>query len=309
MNRKLAEAASHANSSPPNVPAFRLGAVAVPLSPWWERTEVEPVNLEPEGSCRSCGFKGQAYCFLPLSLTTGLPVHISANFAVTANRRDLWRRSDDQESSESNLRASWNEALLEKTCPKAYADGLELLAGGLLRQGPSQCKLPFKADNFIPEDLQLPEVWDQCSLWSLWPSTSKGYFSEMPRYVSQELVAREAAVFYAGGEIVDGSFVPAFRSAKSALLCSTHCFNALQPELQSTISRLCLAGRKRLPVQVPHNICPFLEIKGTTWLEPQSLANMLRGFDTKDLPLQEADTLVEYLLSPEGKGSLQLGWD
>eukprot|EP00435_Cladocopium_sp_Y103_P069816 s10_g34.t1 len=299
------------NPHPSNVPAFRLGAVAIPLLPWFGRM-AEPE--EPEEPAQSDlpidrplnDFKGQAYCFLPLSLTTGLPVHISANFAVTANRRDLWRRSDDQESSESNLRASWNEALLEKTCPKVYADALELLAGGLLR---GQCKLPFKAENFIP--LQVPDIGR--GLWSLWPSTAKGHFSEIPRHVSQELVARDAAVFYTG-DLVDSAdgtssleVVPLFRNAKSSLLCSSRSFDMLKPELRSSISRLCLAGRKRSPVQVPRGICEILsEAKGTTWLEPLSLANMLRGFNTKAMPLQEADALVDYILSPEGKGSLSL---
>ena len=61
-------------------------------------------------------------------------------------------------------------------------------------------------------------------------------------------------------------------------------------------------------MQVPQGFCGILgEVKGTTWLEPLSLANMLRGFNTKAMPLQEADALVEYILSPEGRGSLQLG--
>ena len=294
------------------MPSFRLAAVGVPLWPWLrddqqtdtELSEERPAVKPSELALRD--FRGQAYCFLPLSLKTGLPVHISANFALTANRRDLWRRSDDQQSSESNLRASWNEALLEKMCPRAYADALELLAAGLLQSAPTQGKLPFKADNFLPTEasLELQDVWRHCRIWALWPRASSSHFAEIPARVSQELVARDAAVFHGEGE---ASGVPVFHRAKSSLLCSSKRFNELKPELRSSIGRLCIAGRKRSPVQVPADICEILEVKGTTWLEPQSLATMLRGFNTKSITFAEADALVDYILSPEGKGSLQHG--
>ena len=99
-----------------------------------------------------------------------------------------------------------------------------MLAGGLLRPG-GQCKLPYKADNFIPETLQVQVPDTGRGLWSLWPSTAKGHFSEIPRHVSQELVARDAAVFYTGYDLVDSAdetsaseVVPRFRNAKSSLL-------------------------------------------------------------------------------------------
>ena len=38
---------------------------------------------------------GQVSCFSPLALQTGFPAQVSANFALTANRKDLWRKSDD----------------------------------------------------------------------------------------------------------------------------------------------------------------------------------------------------------------------
>ena len=38
-------------------------------------------------------FSGQAFCFLPLGCETRLPnVHVHGNFALTSNRRGLWRR-------------------------------------------------------------------------------------------------------------------------------------------------------------------------------------------------------------------------
>ena len=33
---------------------------------------------------------GEVFCFMPLSFTSGLPVHVNGNFAVLSNRRGLW---------------------------------------------------------------------------------------------------------------------------------------------------------------------------------------------------------------------------
>jgi len=50
--------------------------------------------------------KGEVFCFLPLTLQTGLPVHVSSNFAVMTDRRGI-RSSDDEshitESSPGHL--------------------------------------------------------------------------------------------------------------------------------------------------------------------------------------------------------------
>ncbi|CAJ1442732.1 unnamed protein product, partial [Effrenium voratum] len=253
-----------------HVPNFRMAAVALPL-------------LQGAGS-ETDAF-GQAYCFLPLSMATGLNAHVSANFALTANRRDLWRRSDDEASSESSFRAAWNEALLEGTCPKAYCDCMELYAALALGAEP-----PF------PTDLDLPHPISVQSMWAVWPSTGLGHFSEIPRLVSQELVARDAKVFLDA----DANFL----SAKSALLYPDARYSKLDASLRAAISRLCLAGRRRRVVQVPEALCELLDIKGVTWLQPQSLSNMLKGLDTK-VSAQEADCLVDYLLSG-GSGPLSL---
>lgn len=34
--------------------------------------------------------KGRAFCFLPLPVETGLPVHVNGYFELSANRRDIW---------------------------------------------------------------------------------------------------------------------------------------------------------------------------------------------------------------------------
>ena len=61
--------------------------------------------------------EGEVFCFLPLAVKTGLPVHISSNFAVTNNRTGLWT-SDDHST---NIReVQWNQSLVKTVIPKAY---------------------------------------------------------------------------------------------------------------------------------------------------------------------------------------------
>ena len=74
--------------------------------------------------------EGEVFCFLPLSVKTGLPVHVSSNFAVTNNRTGLWTSDDES----TNIReARWNQSLMKTVIPKAYFLLLECL------QQMSQC--------------------------------------------------------------------------------------------------------------------------------------------------------------------------
>ena len=68
--------------------------------------------------------EGEMFCFLPLSMKTGLPVHISSNFAVSNNRRGIWT-SDD--ASRLVDEVQWNETLMAQTIPSAYCRLLEAL--------------------------------------------------------------------------------------------------------------------------------------------------------------------------------------
>ncbi|KAM6378301.1 sacsin-like [Pluvialis apricaria] len=56
---------------------------------------------------------GKAFCTLPLPLTTGLPVHINANFSVDAARRNLRQDADSRE-------AAWNSFLLRHLVAPLY---------------------------------------------------------------------------------------------------------------------------------------------------------------------------------------------
>ena len=65
---------------------------------------------------------GEIFCYLPLSQTTGLPVHVSCNFAVISNRQGIWTSSEAKSSSHPEVQ--WNVYLMEKIIPIAYIKGL-----------------------------------------------------------------------------------------------------------------------------------------------------------------------------------------
>ena len=77
--------------------------------------------------------EGEIFCFLPLSQKTGLPVHVSSNFAVINNRRGIWTTD---ESSTNDSEVQWNLSLMQNVIPKAYH---ALLAS--LQEGHCQEKL------------------------------------------------------------------------------------------------------------------------------------------------------------------------
>ncbi|CAN0325240.1 unnamed protein product, partial [Ectocarpus fasciculatus] len=62
--------------------------------------------------------RGAAYCFLPLPVVTGLPVHVNGYFELSSNRRDIWSGSDMVGDGE--LRANWNKALVEELAASCY---------------------------------------------------------------------------------------------------------------------------------------------------------------------------------------------
>ena len=71
-------------------------------------------------------WKGHAYCYLPLPVNTGLPVHINALFAVQSNRRQL---SEVTEDDKQNSRVEWNQALLDDAVTRAYIQMLQDMRG------------------------------------------------------------------------------------------------------------------------------------------------------------------------------------
>ena len=114
---------------------------------------------------------GEVFCYLPLSLSTGLPVHVSCNFAVINNRRGIWT-AEESAASADETEVSWNIFLMENAIPEAY---LRLL-------------LTLK-------DMQKTNMLDNYTFHDLWPLTSElRQRNPWSRFVSNlygELSARE----------------------------------------------------------------------------------------------------------------------
>ncbi|PFX28348.1 sacsin-like [Stylophora pistillata] len=77
-----------------------------------------PVSDETKGSKANAS----VFCYLPLPICSGLPVHINGTFAVSSNRRNLLVKTEDDKAS---LGQEWNEVLLKDCVCTAYFDLLE----------------------------------------------------------------------------------------------------------------------------------------------------------------------------------------
>ena len=95
------------------------GGVAAKLSNFAGCGSMNTVKLIPEA------VKGEAFCFLPLSIATGLPVHINGYFAITSNRRGIWERSTSDQVQP--LEVLWNESLMQDALSNAYLHLLEMI--------------------------------------------------------------------------------------------------------------------------------------------------------------------------------------
>ncbi|KAL3892269.1 hypothetical protein ACJMK2_004491 [Sinanodonta woodiana] len=100
------------------VGALPLCAVAVPFE--MKSNFFCPVQLGdlPFGFYKG----GHLFCFLPLPISCGLPVHINGCFAVTSDRRQLMKSTEDDKKAQCS---SWNEALIQDALVNAYIYLLE----------------------------------------------------------------------------------------------------------------------------------------------------------------------------------------
>ncbi|XP_072253289.1 sacsin isoform X2 [Leuresthes tenuis] len=79
-----------------------IGGIAVLLQNKGKTQKLSPLQTD---------LLGQAFCFLPLPIHTGLPVNVNGTFAVMSNRKGLW---------ESGVKSEWNKALLQDPVVRAY---------------------------------------------------------------------------------------------------------------------------------------------------------------------------------------------
>ncbi|XP_053401274.1 sacsin-like [Mercenaria mercenaria] len=101
--------------------AVPLSAVAVPMR---NKDDTIPLMLDDV----PIGFynKGHLFCFLPLPITTGLPVHVNGCFSVTSDRRGLSCLTEDDKKKGDNY--MWNQSLMEDSLVQSYVELLVFLS-------------------------------------------------------------------------------------------------------------------------------------------------------------------------------------
>ena len=96
-------------------------AVAVKLLPQESQKFVpEPVVSHATGG--KSHHNGSVFCYLPLPIHSGLPVHINGTFAVASNRRHLKQKTEDDKACPED---EWNNVLFQDSVCTAYLDLLE----------------------------------------------------------------------------------------------------------------------------------------------------------------------------------------
>ena len=135
-------------------------------------------KLVKEDSFYKCkAVDGSVFCFLPLSVpNTGLPVHISANFAVMSNRSGIWTEAASGEPSDS--REHWNHQVMTTKIPDAYCSLLKKLKNMYVSEKlvsydfyalwPLQNKLEMK----YPWESMIPALYKLISLEKLFYCSS-----------------------------------------------------------------------------------------------------------------------------------------
>lgn len=75
-------------------------------------------RVSRSGQDQTLAVKGQAFCFLPLPVSTALPAHLNGYFELSSNRRDIWWGSD----MAGDGKAIWNRALLRTILARCYCE-------------------------------------------------------------------------------------------------------------------------------------------------------------------------------------------
>ncbi|XP_028392630.1 sacsin-like [Dendronephthya gigantea] len=70
---------------------------------------------------------GAVFCFMPLPIASGFPVHVNGYFSLYPNRRRLWEEGVGEHESFKPFEAKWNEALMEDSLVQTYLQLLQTL--------------------------------------------------------------------------------------------------------------------------------------------------------------------------------------
>ena len=93
-----------------------IGSISVLLS----IESVHP-NYLPVGLKQTERADGRIFCFMPLPVHSGTPVHINGAFSILSSRRSLCEKTDDDRTYPEE---EWNRALMEDAVCKAYIGAL-----------------------------------------------------------------------------------------------------------------------------------------------------------------------------------------
>ena len=114
---------------------------------------------------------GHLFCFLPLPVKTGLPVHINGCFSVSNDRRQLVLITDDDKNKP---RKTWNEALMEDALVNAYVHLLE--------------------------SIQLINLDSTYKYYKLWPMKGASDVTTLKQAFFKHIIATNAIVFCVRGK-------------------------------------------------------------------------------------------------------------
>ncbi|KAH9323717.1 hypothetical protein KI387_018356, partial [Taxus chinensis] len=207
-------------------------------------------EVKCEAALAENALEGRAFCFLPLPVNTGLPVHINGYFELSSNRRDIWFGNDM--AGGGKLRSDWNRCLLEDAAAPAYA---RLLAKVATEIGP-------------------------CSTYYLfWPTTNtREPWASLMQKVYVSIADLESCVLYTkarGGQWI---------SAKQAVFPDYSFVEAKELGNALAEAGLPLISAPKLVVDRFREFCPSLR-----YLTPHLLRNLLirrkRGFKQREAML------------------------
>ncbi|XP_062614458.1 sacsin-like isoform X2 [Saccostrea cucullata] len=100
--------------------ALPLAGTALYLGKEAGSLECKSLKSVPEGFYK----ESHLFCYLPLPVTTELPVHINGSFAISSNRRQLSSKTADDKT---DWESQWNEALFADAVTNAYIHMVESL--------------------------------------------------------------------------------------------------------------------------------------------------------------------------------------
>ena len=121
--------------------------------------------------------EGEAFCFLPLSISTGLPIHVNSSFAVRSNRDGIWEKT----TAEDNLESRWNDCLLHDAISEAY---FKLL---------SEMVDLSKDGTLLQFDRQFHDLWPRlANSRTSWQTLHSSFYTK--------LVQRDLKLFWSNGK-------------------------------------------------------------------------------------------------------------